>query len=341
MKYMKSVVDPGEAVGIVAAQSIGEPSTQMTLNTFHLAGHSAKNVTLGIPRLREIVMSASKHISTPTMTLHIIPELSREAGEKFAKGITKVTLAEVVDNLEVREKIGQGSTRESAKIYDIRLDFFSTVECQETYAIEVADILKTVELQFVPRLIKAIDNELLQKDDAASAARPEVGTSSGTVEGAPPRSETDREGGKDKEEGGYKDDATNDRSEGDDDDEDDATNNKQTQNRDDGISYAAPDEEEEAITKQVLRQSTPDTDIDDEGFSESPRKSRRESDADKHDDGDADNDSRIFGGEIEDRIKKKNPRVARFSFDEAGGAWCEIRLEVCASLRPTFSSTNY
>ena len=336
---MKSVVDPGEAVGIVAAQSIGEPSTQMTLNTFHLAGHSAKNVTLGIPRLREIVMTASKHISTPTMTLHIIPELSREAGEKFAKGITKVTLAEVIDNLEVREEIGQGSNSESAKFYEIRLDFFPTVECQETYAIEVADILKAVELQFVPRLIKAINKELFQRDDPTSAARPEVGNSSGKSEGASSRPETNRNGGNDKEDG-YKDDATNDLSEGDDDDEDDATTNKQAQNRDDGISYAAPDEEEEAIVKQVLRESTPDTDID-EGFSESPRKTRRESDAGKHDDGDADNDPRIFGGEIEDRIKTNNPQVARFSFDEPGGAWCEIRLEVCASLRATFSSINY
>ena len=94
MKYMKSVVDPGEAVGIVAGQSVGEPSTQMTLNTFHLAGHSTKNVTLGIPRLREIVMTASSHISTPSMTLHLIPEINKEDGEKFAKGITKVTLAE-------------------------------------------------------------------------------------------------------------------------------------------------------------------------------------------------------------------------------------------------------
>ena len=57
LQYLKSLVQPGEAVGIVAAQSVGEPSTQMTLNTFHFAGFGAKNVTLGIPRLREIVMT--------------------------------------------------------------------------------------------------------------------------------------------------------------------------------------------------------------------------------------------------------------------------------------------
>ena len=57
LKYMKSVVNPGENVGTLAGQSVGEPSTQMTLNTFHLAGHGAENMTLGIPRLKEILMT--------------------------------------------------------------------------------------------------------------------------------------------------------------------------------------------------------------------------------------------------------------------------------------------
>lgn len=56
---MESLAAPGEAVGILAAQSVGEPSTQMTLNTFHMAGRGEANVTLGIPRLREILMTAS------------------------------------------------------------------------------------------------------------------------------------------------------------------------------------------------------------------------------------------------------------------------------------------
>ncbi|TVU08159.1 hypothetical protein EJB05_41549 [Eragrostis curvula] len=65
VKYLSSLVDPGEAVGVIAAQSIGEPSTQMTLNTFHLAGSGGMNVTLGIPRLKEILMAGSA--STPVM----------------------------------------------------------------------------------------------------------------------------------------------------------------------------------------------------------------------------------------------------------------------------------
>jgi len=66
LKTFKSLCQPGEAVGVLAAQSVGEPSTQMTLNTFHFAGRGEMNVTLGIPRLREILMVASKRIKTPT-----------------------------------------------------------------------------------------------------------------------------------------------------------------------------------------------------------------------------------------------------------------------------------
>lgn len=62
---LRALADPGENVGLLAAQSIGEPSTQMTLNTFHFAGRGEMNVTLGIPRLREILMTGSENIATP------------------------------------------------------------------------------------------------------------------------------------------------------------------------------------------------------------------------------------------------------------------------------------
>ena len=58
----------GEMVGIIAAQSIGEPCTQMTLNTFHFAGVGSKNVTLGVPRLKEII-DCSKNVATPSLTV--------------------------------------------------------------------------------------------------------------------------------------------------------------------------------------------------------------------------------------------------------------------------------
>ena len=76
MKYMKALAHPGENVGTVAAQSVGEPSTQMTLNTFHLAGHGAGNMTLGIPRLKEILMTTPYNIKTPIMKLFFRKDVS-------------------------------------------------------------------------------------------------------------------------------------------------------------------------------------------------------------------------------------------------------------------------
>jgi len=68
--YQHARVEPCEAVGVVAAQSIGEPGTQMTMRTFHYAGVAEINVTLGLPRLIEIV-DARKVPSTPTMTIKL------------------------------------------------------------------------------------------------------------------------------------------------------------------------------------------------------------------------------------------------------------------------------
>lgn len=69
-RWDKSFVSPGEMVGVLAAQSIGEPATQMTLNTFHFAGVSSKNVTLGVPRLKEILNLAT-NIKTPSMAIYL------------------------------------------------------------------------------------------------------------------------------------------------------------------------------------------------------------------------------------------------------------------------------
>lgn len=62
----------------MAAQSLGEPATQMTLNTFHYAGVSAKNVTLGVPRLKEII-NVSKRPKTPSLTIFLRGQAARDA----------------------------------------------------------------------------------------------------------------------------------------------------------------------------------------------------------------------------------------------------------------------
>ena len=95
-RFQRAGVDPHESVGIIAAQSIGEPGTQMTLRTFHYAGVAEMNVTLGLPRLIELV-DARRVPSTPMMTVHVEKKLrsDRDAVQKIALQIEVTTVPDV------------------------------------------------------------------------------------------------------------------------------------------------------------------------------------------------------------------------------------------------------
>ena len=95
-KYEEAKIDPREAVGIVAAQSIGEPGTQMTMRTFHYAGVGAIYITLGLPRIIEIV-DARKKLSTPTMTIKLLEEyaLERNRAEELAMQIQETHISDI------------------------------------------------------------------------------------------------------------------------------------------------------------------------------------------------------------------------------------------------------
>ena len=84
----------GEMVGVLAAQSIGEPATQMTLNTFHTAGVSAKKVTQGIPRLVELI-NATSDIATPGMTVFPVVN-SHDGASAVCKALECIRLVDVV-----------------------------------------------------------------------------------------------------------------------------------------------------------------------------------------------------------------------------------------------------
>ncbi len=101
-RYEYCIVEPGEAVGVVAAQSMGEPSTQMTMRTFHYAGVAELNVTLGLPRIIEIV-DARKIPSTPTMTIYLMEEYGkdREKAKEIAKIIETVTAGDIIKKTEI------------------------------------------------------------------------------------------------------------------------------------------------------------------------------------------------------------------------------------------------
>jgi len=101
-RFMRALVHPGEVVGTIAAQSIGEPATQMTLNTFHHAGVGAKNVTLGVPRLRELI-NVAKNIKTPQLVVYLKGDPARDVNKakKVQAQLEHATLRKLVSVSEI------------------------------------------------------------------------------------------------------------------------------------------------------------------------------------------------------------------------------------------------
>ena len=101
--YKQSLVNPGEMVGMVGAQSIGEPTTQMTLNTFHFAGVSSKsNVTRGVPRIEEL-LTLTKNPKNPSLTIYLDEKTSEDINSsyKVASKIEHTRLIDIVRKAEI------------------------------------------------------------------------------------------------------------------------------------------------------------------------------------------------------------------------------------------------
>ncbi len=103
LKYKQSLVHPGEMVGVIAGQSIGEPTTQLTLNTFHLSGVASKsNVTRGVPRIEEI-LRLTKNPKNPSMTVFLKSndETSRDKASHYANMLEHTKFADVVKSVQI------------------------------------------------------------------------------------------------------------------------------------------------------------------------------------------------------------------------------------------------
>lgn len=161
LKYMKSVAHPGENVGTIVGQSVGEPSTQMTLNTFHLAGHGAGNVTLGIPRLKEVLMTTPTNIKTPYMTVSFtkdaLKNMNHDDMEKFANRFKKIRLSDVTKEVRVSQCIApeqQGQTFN--RVYKITLVFESFEKIKNLLGLTFEEILRVFSDKYVTLLLSEI-----------------------------------------------------------------------------------------------------------------------------------------------------------------------------------------
>lgn len=125
-RYEDIQVDPGESVGIVAAQSLGEPGTQMTMRSFHFAGVAEMNITMGLPRIIEI-LDASKTLKTPAMDIYIQKEkrTDKKFVESFANKIKQIFLFNISDKIELdlgSKKIYVYLNKDRVKESSINLD---------------------------------------------------------------------------------------------------------------------------------------------------------------------------------------------------------------------------
>ena len=313
LNYLYSLVHPGESVGILAAQSVGEPSTQMTLNTFHLAGHGGANVTLGIPRLREIIMTASQRIRTPIMELPVLGKGGKEAAEEIAARLTRLTLSQFLYDVAVTESVDVREEGASAwRLYKVRLEFPDMHgKVIDDARLTWTDFEQCFAHQFVVRLNAAVKKEV-KAMSKSHAMTPVImrGKRGDRVEGEA-RDEAEL-GGKMRGRGMRGD--------------EDAVSAKERHKHDEDASYAKPDEEDlEIIRRQDEEQVEKDMDDDDDDEQErrTQRKKRSSSTASSDD------------GEEEDNEVKSDGAVssAVASEDADNRPWLSSILNRCSHMR--------
>lgn len=195
-RYRKAGAEAGDAVGVVAAQSVGEPSTQMTLNTFHHAGSESKHVTMGIPRLRELLMTAARYPRTPTMTLPVLPKLGEEGARELSRRFANVSLHDLLENVKVLE----GGLRAPADLGGVAIRSYTFVLClpqESLYSAELGfsleSIQQAVEDSYIPLLTQQLQRELRSRSvDADALIRRSAQQSGGDKDSDSPRAKSQK-----------------------------------------------------------------------------------------------------------------------------------------------------
>ena len=141
----KAKIHAGECIGLISAESIGEPGTQMVLRTFHFAGVAEMNVTMGLPRLIEI-FDARKAISTPTMEIYFNKKMTAEQVKRFAASIKGTTLGDIVS--------GSPEVSLMDQVLKIKIDSGAL----DDLGLEMNDLVKLIKKKVKNFTIKVEDN---------------------------------------------------------------------------------------------------------------------------------------------------------------------------------------
>ena len=269
-----------------------------------LLGHGAANVTLGIPRLREIVMTASQKPKTPSMTMKVRRGVSPRDVSLFCKRVSRITLSQIVDNVIVHEQLRVEHEARRTQ-FTVNVTFYPKHEYQEEHDLQPAEILAAFGVKFPLNLKKEMMNEMKKLDADLKNQMAQLG------HGKKVRSK-----------------------DGEAEEEDDEPSGKK--NADQESEAGDGDADEVKHSKQKKQQATYDSDDEDDGEEDKPYDDAALEAADASDDHHLDVDERFLRKPKSMSLKALVPRISglfqrhfqhatAFDFDESQ---CTFKLEV-------------
>lgn len=324
LKYQQSTVAPGEQVGIVASQSIGEPSTQMTLNTFHFAGHGAANVTLGIPRMREIIMTASANIKTPQMLLPINDGISDAQADAFAKSITRIVLSQLIDKVIVRETNRFDAQGRYLRSYTVRVQLYSREEYEEEYDVTQREVEQVFSNKFLFMLEDTIAKEVRRQQRIDLGIASQIGTPAKQTAGESVVAQKSEEA--DADDSGE--------SDIDSDGEDEKIKDDAAKEDAEDTQHAREDEEDIDVNSDAEDTANPaSTDESERSDVDNDSETSQSEDEDAKMEVDT-NATMKEGEQLSTRARERqnavvqlHRTVSKFNFDDENGEWCQFDLE--------------
>ncbi|CAI5442080.1 unnamed protein product [Caenorhabditis angaria] len=313
-KGMRSLADPGENVGLLAAQSIGEPSTQMTLNTFHFAGRGEMNVTLGIPRLREILMTASKSIATPSAQIAVIDGTPRERIDAIKQELDRVYLKQVLKNFTIDEKITLNSNQASRR-YHLRIEILASAKREQgARHMSRAAIMTEIEKRFMLRVAQAIKKKYVDITEYQQMSRRTMrqGNLAAGIGGEDSERRSRNRGVQGPDQGESSDEEADGGREA-----DAAEKRLHQRHRDEAAEYEGEDEERGELR---VRDNENDIEMNEENQKE---KEDDEEDEEENEGDRKNNDVKIDSNRIQ-LVQRMADNIYSYNYDTKGNKWCEV-----------------
>ncbi|NWS53194.1 RPA1 polymerase, partial [Chunga burmeisteri] len=323
LKWQRSLCDPGEAVGLLAAQSIGEPSTQMTLNTFHFAGRGEMNVTLGIPRLREILMVASANIKTPMVSVPVFnTKKALKKVKQLKKQLTRVCLAEVLQKVEIEETLHVKCKQNKHRLYKIKFHFLPHEYYREEKCVKPRAILHFMETRFFKIFLEAI-----KRKNAKMASFTQVSTRKASrkdLDGDQDKTQNNQEDPAEEEENIV--DAEADEGDG------DATEAKRRKNQEEEVvDYESEEENGEENVDENLEEEGAESEKEESSPGAEEDQNGADGDESQHlsfmSRTKKEKDQLLQSAELRvNAVLDSHPSIQDYTFDTENELWCEVSL---------------